>query len=71
MKVIIVKKSLKKFLVELTTNKLVKEVAILVARQKNPEAIAAMLAKGKIEMEITDNNSKDVEANIIVDENGA
>ena len=71
MKVIIVKKSLKKFLVELTTNKLVKEVAILVARQKNPEAIAAMLAKGKIEMEITDNNSKDVEADIIVDENGA
>lgn len=71
MKVVIVKRSLKKFLVELNTSKLIKEVAILVARQKNPEAIATMIAKGKIEMEITDNNSKDVEADIIVDENGA
>ena len=71
MKVIVVKKSLKKFLlVELKANDLIKEVAILVARRKNPEAVERVLAEGRLEKEITDSSLKDVDADIIITEDG-
>ena len=71
MKIIIVRRSLKRFLVEINTNQLVKEVAVLVARRKNPEAVAAIMAKGRIEREITDSDLKNVTADVILTENGA
>jgi len=56
-----------RFLVDLHTSKLVKEVSALVAKHKNSQAIATALAKGRFEREIGENEAK-VKADIILTE---
>jgi len=56
-----------RFLVELHTNKLIKEVSSLVAKKRNPQAIAMALTKGRLEREIGENEAK-VKADIILTE---
>lgn len=56
-----------RFLVDLHTNKLVKEVSALVAKKRNSQAIATALAKGRFEREIGENETK-IHADIILTE---
>lgn len=69
MKIIVVirRSPAQRFLVELHTNKLVKEVSALVAKHRNSQAIATALAKGRFEREIGDDETK-VKADIILTE---
>jgi hypothetical protein len=60
-----------RFLVNLHTNKLVKEVASLLARRKNSQAVAAALAKGRFDREIPEGEAKKVKADIILTEESA
>ena len=64
------KKRIKRFIVELHTNKLVEEVTILVAKKKYSEAAATALAKGRIEKEIAESDIKDVKADLLLSEDG-
>ena len=57
-----------RFLVELHTNKLVKEVAQLLARRRNSQAIATTLAKGRFDREISENEAHKIKADIILTE---
>jgi len=70
MKVLVVttKNPAKRFLVELHTDRLVREVAILVGKRRHSEAIKTILAKGRIEREVTDNELKTVKADLILTE---
>ena len=70
MKVLIVIKRSppQRFLVELHTNKLVKEVAQLLARRRNSQAIATTLAKGRFDREIHENEAHKIKADIILTE---
>ena len=70
MKVLIVIKRSppQRFLVELHTNKLVKEVAQLLARRRNSQAIATTLAKGRFDREIRENEAHLVKADITLTE---
>jgi hypothetical protein len=57
----------KRFLVELHTNKLVKEVSDLVAKRRNSKAIVTALSKGRFEKEIKEGETG-VKADIILTE---
>jgi len=70
MKVLVVirRSPTQRFLVELHTNKLVKEVSALVAKRRNSQAIATALAKGRFDREIYENEVHAVKADIILSE---
>ena len=55
-----------RFLVELHTNKLVGEIATLIAKKKYSQAAAVALAKGRIEREVAKDDSKKVKADLII-----
>lgn len=67
--VVIKRSPARRFLVELHTNKLVKEVSTLLARRRNSQAIATTLAKGRFDREIHENEAHEVKADIILTEN--
>jgi len=69
--VVIKRSPSKRFLVELHTNKLVKEVARLVGKRKNSQAIMTALSKGRFEREVTDTDLPKVKADIILTEENA
>jgi hypothetical protein len=73
MKVLVVirRSPAQRFLVELNTNKLVKEVSTLLARRKNSQAIVTTLAKGKFDREVPENEAGKVMADIIITEESA
>ncbi len=57
-----------RFLVELHTDKLVREVARLMGKRRNSQAIATTLAKGRFEREIADYEVSHVRADLILTE---
>ena len=61
----------RRFLVELHTDKLVKEVARLAGRGKNSQAIATALAKGRFEREVSVLDLPNVKADLILTEENA
>lgn len=66
---IVIKRSpVQRFLVELHTNKLVKEVATLLAKRRNSQAITTTLAKGRFDREIPENEAHKIKADIILTE---
>lgn len=65
--VVIKRSPAQRFLVELHTNKLVKEVSDLVAKRRNSQAIATALAKGRFEREVAEGEAG-VKADIILTE---
>ena len=73
MKVLIVinRNPTQRFLVELHTDKLVKEVSTLLARRKNSQAIATALARGRFDREVYENEAHLVKADIILTEESA
>jgi len=66
--VVIRRSPAQRFLVNLHTNKLVKEVSTLVAKKRNSQAIVTALTKGKFEREIPETESGKVDADIILTE---
>jgi hypothetical protein len=70
MRALIIRKKNKitRFLVELDTDELIEEVAVLVANGKSSEAVAVVIAKGQIEGEISESDVKKVKADIIIQE---
>jgi hypothetical protein len=66
--VVIRRSPAKRFLVELHTNKLIKEVSTLLAKRRNSQAIATTLAKGRFDREILENEAHAVKADIILTE---
>jgi len=72
MRALIIRKKNKitRFLVELDTDALVEEVAVLVANGKSSEAVAVVIARGRIEKEISEGDAKKVKADIIIQEDG-
>jgi len=69
--VVIKRSPTQRFLVELHTNKLVKEIAALLARRRNYQAIATTLARGRFDREISKNEACQIKADIILTEEGA
>jgi len=71
MKILVVTKNpLKRFLVELHSDKLVKQIASLVGRKRYHEAATTTLARGRLEKEVSDNEFKDVKTDIILTSDG-
>ena len=70
MKVLIVIRNspTQRFLVELRTNKLTKEVSTLLARRRNSQAIATTLAKGRFDREVHEDETHGIKADIILTE---
>lgn len=68
--VVIRRSPAKRFLVELHTNKLVKEVSALLARRRNSQAIATTLAKGRFDREVHEDERQGIKADIILTEEG-
>ena len=66
--IVIKKNKITRFLVELDTDKLVEEVAVLVAKKKYSEAVAIVIARGRIEGEVSESNAKKVKADLIIEE---
>lgn len=58
-----------RFLVDLRTKKLAKEVKSLVDRKRRSQAIVTALSKGRFEREVADNELPLVEADLILSEN--
>jgi len=69
--VVIRRSPAQRFLVELHTNKLVKEVSALVAKHRNSQAIVTALAKGRFGREVYENEAQKVKADIILTEESA
>ena len=66
---IVIKRSpAQRFLVELHTDKLVKEVSKLVARRMNSQAIVTALSKGRFEKEVFEGDLPGVKADVIITE---
>jgi len=72
MKVLVVirRSPARRFLIELHTNKLVKEVSTLLAKRRNSQAIATTLAKGRFDREIHESEAHAVKADVILTEEG-
>ena len=66
--VVIKRSPAQRFLVELHTNKLVKEVSTLLARRRNSQAIVTALAKGRFEKEISELEATKTRADLILTE---
>lgn len=58
----------RRFLVELHTTKLVKEVTQLLSRRRNSQAIATTLAKGRFDKEVQEKDVHSVKADVILTE---
>ena len=73
MKVLVVirKSPAQRFLVELHTDSLIKEVSNLMAKRRNSQAIAAVLAKGRFDREVHESEAHDVIADMILTEESA
>jgi len=69
--VVIRRSPAQRFLVELHTNKLVKEVSTLLAKRKNSHAIVTALAKGRFDREVFEGESGQVKADVIITEESA
>ena len=69
--VVIKRSPAQRFLVELHTNKLVKEVSALLAKKRNSQAMATTLAKGRFDREVYENEAQKVKADIILTEESA
>ena len=69
--VITKKNRTKRFLVEIHTDSLVQEIAALVSKKRYSEAAAIALAKGRIEKEVSENDVKDIKADLLIEESGA
>jgi hypothetical protein len=54
--------------VELHTDKLVKEVATLVGKRRNSQAIVTALSKGKFQQDVSESEVKNVKADLILTE---
>ncbi len=70
MKVLVVirRSPVQRFLVELHTNKLVKEVATLIGRRRHSKAIVTALSKGRFERQVADDELPNVRADVILTE---
>ncbi len=68
--VITKKNSIKRFLVEIHTDSLVQEIAALISKKRYSRAAAVILAKGRIEKEVTGDDIKNVKADLIIEEGG-
>ena len=68
--VITKKNRIKRFLVEIHTDSLVQEIAALISKKKYSKAAAVVLAKGRIEREVSKNDANDVKADLIIEETG-
>ena len=69
--VVIRRSPAQRFLVELHTNKLVREVSALVAKHRNSQAIVTALAKGRFDREVYESEAQKVKADIILTEESA
>jgi len=69
--VVIRKSPVRRFLVELHTNRLVREVARLAGKRKNSQAIVTALTKGKFEREVGESDLPGVKADLILTEENA
>ena len=69
--VVIKRSPAQRFLVELPSNRLVKEVSSLIAKRKHSKAIVAALTKGRFEREVLENEARMVKADIILTEESA
>ena len=69
--VVIKKSPAQRFLVELHTDKLVKEVATLVGKRRNSQAIVTALSKGKFEQEVSEGELPKIKADLILSEESA
>ena len=66
---IVIKRSpTQRFLVELHTDNLVKEISRLVARRKNSLAIVTALAKGKLGREVYEHEVHKIKADVVLTE---
>lgn len=70
MKVLVVirRSPAQRFLVELHTDKLIKEVTALIARRRHSKAIVTALSRGKFERQVADNELPNIKADIILTE---
>ena len=59
------------YLAHLLTKELIKEVRKLLTDKKHSKAIAAIIAKGRFEREISERDLLDVEADLILSEKNA
>ena len=66
--VVIRRSPAQRFLVELHTDKLVKEVSKLMARRRHSQAIATALSKGRFEKEVFEGELPGVKADVILTE---
>ena len=66
--VVIRRSPAQRFLVELHTNKLVKEVETLIGKRRNSKAITTALTKGRFGREIPENEAHSIKADIILTE---
>ena len=57
-----------RFLVKLHTDRLVGEIAALIAKKRYSQAAAVALAKGRIEREVSVDDIKKVKADLIIEE---
>ena len=69
--VITKKNKTKRFLVEIHTDSLVQEIASLVSKKRYSQAAAVVLQKGRIEKELSENDAKNVKADLLIEETGA
>ena len=68
--VITKKNKIKRFLVEIHTDSLVQEIASLVSKKRYSQAAAVVLQKGRIEKELSENDAKNVKADLLIEETG-
>ncbi len=64
--VVIKRSPAKRFLVDLHTDKVRKEVAALLAKGQNSQAIAATLAKGRFDRDVREDETHGIKADIIL-----
>ena len=72
MKVLIMTKKdpVNRFLVELHTDKLVGEIATLIAKKRYSHAAVVALTKGRIEREVSADDTKKIRADLIIEGGG-
>jgi len=69
--VVIQRSPAQRFLVDLHTNRLVKEVSTLVGKHRNSQAIVTALSKGRVERQVADSEVSKVGATLILTEENA
>ncbi|MDO8525446.1 MAG: hypothetical protein Q7S07_03055 [Candidatus Omnitrophota bacterium] len=69
--IIVAKNPVRKFLVELHTKELIREIKKLIGNRKHAQAIASALSKGRFEREIARHEVPQISADLILTENSA